>query len=157
MMPEHTPPQGFRHYVVVPIRFADLDAMGHVNNAVYQTYMETGRVHYFRDLGIWEDRHTQMIAPIMAKSIIEYKLPLNLEDDSVEVYTRCRRLGYKSYTMEHQVIVNRGGKSEVAAAGEAVVVAYDYHAGHSIAIPDHWRERIRAYEPLGPVEQPPRQ
>lgn len=153
LIPQNTSIEGFRHCVSVPIRFADLDVMGHVNNAVYLTYMEIGRVNYFRDLGIWEDRHIQMIAPIMAKSTVEYKLPLNLEDGTVEVYTRCRRLGYKSHTMEHQIICHRRGKAEVAALGEVVLVPYDYHVGLSIPVPDQWRELMREYEVIKPAEK----
>lgn len=152
-MSEHTPLEGFRHYVAVQIHFADLDAMGHVNNAVYQTYMETGRVYYFRDLGIWEDHHTQMIAPIMAKSTIEYQLPLNLDDGTAIVYTRCRRLGNKSYVMEQRIICHRNGMAQVAALGETLVVSYDYRAEHSVPIPDHWRKLIREYETVKPEEK----
>lgn len=55
---------GFRHCVTIDIRFADLDAMGHVNNAVYLTYMETARLRYALELGLW-DGTPKAIGPIM--------------------------------------------------------------------------------------------
>lgn len=136
---------GFRHSITIDIRFGDIDAMGHVNNAKYLTYMETARITYARDLGLWDGGPPRDIAPIMAKATIEYKLPLNLDDQAVEVYTRVSRLGNKSYDMEHLIVRKRDG--EVAAFGLIVVVAYDYRTGQSTPIPDAWREKLLAYEP----------
>jgi len=141
------PPDGFRHIISIDIRFSDLDAMGHVNNAKYMTYMETGRIQYFRDLGLWQGM-PRLIGPIMAKASVEYKLPLDLDDGRIEVYTRCARLGNKSYDMEHLIIRYKGDRPEVAAQGLIVLVAFDYQAGQSIPLPDAWRETIIAYEPL---------
>lgn len=74
--------------------------MGQVNNATYMTYMETGRIHYFRDLGLWNGL-PRLVGPIMAKATVDYLSPLDLDDGRVQVLTRCARLGNKSYEMEH--------------------------------------------------------
>jgi acyl-CoA thioester hydrolase len=142
-----TPPEGYRHLTPIDIRFGDLDAMGHVNNSKYLTYTESARINYFRDLGIW-DGIPRLIGPIMAKVTIEYKIPLDLSDVRVEVYTRVSRLGNKSYTIDHQIIRYKDERPEVAAYCEVVVVAFDYQAGKSILVPDSWREKMIAYEPL---------
>ncbi len=138
---------GFRHKLMMDIRFSDLDAMGHVNNARYMSYMESGRIQYFRDLGLWNGL-PRLIGPIMAKATIDYKLPLDLEDERIEVFTRCVRLGNKSYDMEHRIIRQKNGHAEIAAQAVIVLVAFDYQAGQSILIPDDWRSVIMAYEPL---------
>jgi acyl-CoA thioester hydrolase len=142
-----TLPDGFRHMTSITIRFSDLDAMGHVNNAMYLTYMETGRIQYYRDLGLWQPI-PRIIGPIMAKASVDYKLPLNLEDDDVMVYSRCARMGGKSYEMEHQIIRYKEGRAEVAAHGLMVMVAFDYRSGQSIRVPDDWRAKFSNYEPL---------
>jgi acyl-CoA thioester hydrolase len=142
-----TPPDGFRHTISIDIRFGDMDAMGHVNNAKYMTFMESGRIQYFRDLGLWQGV-PRLIGPIMAKATVEYKLPLDLDDGRIEVFTRCARLGNKSYDMEHLIVRQRDGRAEVAAQGTIVLVAFDYQTGQSIPLPDPWREAIIAYEPL---------
>ncbi len=108
--------------------------------------MESGRIQYFRDLGLW-DGLPRLIGPIMAKATIDYKLPLNLEDGAIEVYTRCSRLGNKSYDMEHLIIRFRDDQPNIAASGLIVLVAYDYRANQSILLPDKWREMITEYEP----------
>lgn len=139
--------ENFRHHITIDIRFADMDAMGHVNNAVYMTYMETGRIHYFRELNLFQDRFEMHIGPILAKSTIDYRLPLTLDDNRVEVYSRVTRLGNKSYDMEHLIVCDHNGQVEIAAQGQLVLVAYDYRAGHSVILPKNWREGITAYEP----------
>jgi acyl-CoA thioester hydrolase len=142
-----TPPDGYRHMTPITIRFGDLDAMGHVNNATYLTYMETARIQYYRDLGLWKPT-PRLSGPIMAKATVEYKLPLTLEDDQVFVYSRCSRMGGKSYEMQHQIICHRENHSEVAAYGLIVLVSFDYHVGKSMRVPEEWRSTIAAYEPL---------
>ena len=140
------PPDGYRHMTPMTIRFSDLDAMGHVNNAAYLTFMETGRIQYYRDLGMWQPI-PRLIGPIMAKASVDYKLPLNLEDDQVVVYSRCGRIGGKSYDMEHQIVRYKADHAEVAAYGLIVMVAFDYQAGQSIRVPNEWRAKFSAYEP----------
>ena len=59
---------------------------------------------------------------------------------------RTARLGTKSMRMEQVIVHAESGK--VLAEGEVVVVAFDYRAGKSIAVPDEWREKISAFEGL---------
>lgn len=133
----------FRHITSVDIRFGDMDAMGHVNNAKYLTYLETARIRYFKAIGQWDDRVTSGIGPIMARAEVDFKLPLMLDDEIVQVYTRCMRLRGRSYETE-QLVVRRDGAT--AARGIIVLVCYDYARGMSVLIPDHWRAAIRDYE-----------
>ncbi len=142
-----SPPDGFRHATPITVRFSDLDAMGHVNNATYLTYMETARIQYYRDLGLWQPT-PRLSGPIMAKATVEYKLPLTLEDNQIVVYSRCSHIGGKSYEMQHQIVRQRENHPEVAAFGLIVLVSFDYHVGKSIRVPEEWRATITAYEPL---------
>lgn len=141
-----TPPDGFRHHTHIDIRFADMDAMGHVNNAVYLTYMETARLRYARDLMLW-DGSPRVIAPILARVTVDYKLPLHLNDEAVDVFTRCSRLGNRSYEFEHLIQRTKDGVAEVVAVGQIVIVVYNYQIGQSVPIPDEWRQKMIEYEP----------
>ena len=49
-------PDGYRHSIPMEIRFADIDSLGHVNNAAYLTYMEQARLRYVRDVGVGSSR-----------------------------------------------------------------------------------------------------
>lgn len=140
-----TPPDGFRHHVPIQVRWGDLDAMGHVNNATYLTYCEQARLTYFDDLGLWDGAGGKL-GMIMAKAVIDYKLPLDSRDD-VHVFTRCSRVGNKSFDTEVVIVRRAGDQHAVAAHAVITIVVFDYAAGRSAPMPDAWRAKLFAYEP----------
>lgn len=140
----------FRFSHPIEVRYADIDALQHVNNATYFTYMETARTHYMREVlgwsGGWRD-----LSIIIARATCDYLLPIRW-GDRIRVYLRTARLGRKSFDFEYAIVrEHEGQESEVVATGTSVQVAYDYGRGESMPIPEEWRARIIAYEP-GPVE-----
>jgi acyl-CoA thioester hydrolase len=126
----------------VQVRWGDLDALGHVNNAVYLTYMETARVRYVSELHLWRGEGSKR-GMIVARAALDYKAPLRLED--AVAYTRISRLGNKSLDFEQ--VIARKSDDEIVCSGVIVGVAYDYTIEQSIRIPDEWRTIITAYEP----------
>ncbi len=146
-----TPPDGFRHHYAIQVRWGDMDALGHVNNAVYLTYLEQARVDYTRrELGLWDGGGGQ-IGLIMARVEIDFKLPLFAGDD-VHVFTRTIRLGNRSGVTEQWIMRLKDDQLQLASRALVTVVVYDYTANQSSAIPDAWRERIKAYEIVAPAE-----
>lgn len=141
----NTAPEGFRHHLPVGIRYGDMDTLGHVNNAMYLTYVEQARISYIRDLQLWQGGATDL-GLIVAKVTIDYKSALTLDDGLVEVWTRCSRLGNRSFVMQHQLLVG-DDPARLAAVGEVVLVVYNYITAESVALPDAWRDAITAYEP----------
>src|SRR2546421_594368 len=105
---------------VEPVRFRDLDAMGHVNNAVFLTYIEQARflARAGAATGI-ED--TNMI---VARVEIDFKAPVQFGQE-VEISVRASRFGAKSFDFEY--VLRVGG--EVVAEAKSVQVAYDYARG----------------------------
>jgi acyl-CoA thioester hydrolase len=114
------------------VRFRDLDGMGHVNNAVFMTYMETARLNYFRSLGLGDNPLEGMI---LARAEVDFRSPIEL-GERVEVGVRAGRIGTKSFELDQEVRADR----RVAAEGRFVLVAYDYTTNQSQEIPDSWRE-----------------
>jgi acyl-CoA thioester hydrolase len=139
-----TAPEGFRHHVQLVIRYGDLDRLSHVNNAKYLTYIEYGRLRYFVDLGLWHGGIAEK-GVIVARITMDYNLPLKMDDGTVDVYSRCVRMGNKSFDIESLIVRSRDGA--VAGAGTTTVVAYDYGAEKTIVVPDDWRKIISDYEP----------
>lgn len=135
----------FRHRIPMPLRWSDLDAMGHVNNAKYLTYLEQARIRYCEDVGFWDGR-SGGIGLIMARVELDYRIPLE-EKDPVYVYTRVARIGNRSMETEQWIVRDHDGALQIAAQGKVTVVAYDYHAGQSAPVPASWRDHILAYEP----------
>ncbi|MDR5674401.1 Acyl-CoA thioesterase FadM [Halalkaliarchaeum sp. AArc-CO] len=120
----------------VQVRFRDLDAYGHVNNAVYVTYLEQARVEYLRTVlgaGIGE------LDVVLASLSVDYRKPVT-DADSVEVAIDVPELGRSSVPMEYEI---RTGGSVVAVA-ESVLVTYDFESDSSKPIPEEWREEIAA-------------
>lgn len=136
----------FRFSHPIEVRYADIDALQHVNNATYFTYMETARVHYFREVVGWRGGWGSL-AFIIARAECDYLLPIEW-GDRVRVCLRTSRIGGKSLDFEYAIVCEcDDGPPRIAAAGRTVQVAFDYARGESIPVPTEWRERITAYEP----------
>ncbi|GAB5494077.1 MAG: thioesterase family protein [Phototrophicaceae bacterium] len=135
----------YRYQMPITVRFADLDALGHLNNAKYLTYIEQVRIMYVRDVCTWDGKwHT--LGMILARTEIDYTLPIGF-DDKVTAYARVSRLGNKSFDMSYILTRQREEKAvEIVAEAKTVMVSYDYEQDQTVAIPTLWRERITAYE-----------
>lgn len=123
----------------IEIRFADIDAMGHVNNAVYLSYFEQARIHYFSKLGGAWDWKSQGV--LLAKNLVEYKLPILLTDHVV-IKTKCIHMGGKSLTFSYLVQKMVNGEAHTCSTGESVLVCFDSIKGKTIEVPDVWRSTI---------------
>ncbi|MBO9320091.1 MAG: acyl-CoA thioesterase, partial [Chloroflexus sp.] len=123
------------HYRI-EVRFRDLDALGHVNNAVYATYFESARIAYYQRLvGGSLDR----LGIILAELTISYKAPAHFGDELL-VGVRVSKIGGKSFTMDYAIA--RVGDGALIATGQSVLVAYDYAAGRSVPVSDEFRARV---------------
>ena len=88
--------EGFKHKTPIQIRFKDVDSFQHVNNANHFTYIEIARVHYFDE----QDMKWSKQGVILASAKIDYKLPILLRE-KVFVYTKCSRMGNKSFDLSY--------------------------------------------------------
>ena len=120
-------------------RFSDLDPMGHVNNAVYLTWIENARIEFLRRLGAFDRPDIQEMAMILARAEVDFRAPIGFGDE-IEIGVRTARLGTKSFDLEYEL---RSGDRVVAQA-KTVLVAYDYGTNESREIPDEWRRRLAA-------------
>ncbi len=127
----------------VKVRFRDLDAFGHVNNAVYFTFMEMARVEYFAQLGILKPGEIPRPFFIIAEATCQFKAPIDMET-SLIIQSRVSRLGNSSFDMEYRFVDEAGGT--VLATGRTVQVTYDYTAGRSVSLPEEWRAAIARLE-----------
>jgi acyl-CoA thioester hydrolase len=134
----------FRH--LLEIRFRDCDAMRHVNNAVYFTYLEQGR------LALWKalvgSRRLEDINFILVHAECDYLVPITLGDE-VEVSMRVASLGRSSFAFEYQLVDRENGR--LFATARTVQVMYDYGRGRSIPIPEELRAML---EPPGQEPAP---
>ena len=115
------------------VRFRDLDSMGHVNNAVFLTYLEEARIAFLFGRGAT----TESI--IVARVEIDYRSPVRL-GDTLEVGVRCSRLGTKSFDLEYELRV----RDQVVAEARSVQVFYDYERREPTELPADWRQALTA-------------
>jgi acyl-CoA thioester hydrolase len=125
-------------WYVVPhhVLFGDLDAFGHVNNAVYFTYFEWGRTQLWFELTEWGGARD--VGFILAHAECDFRLQLEMEP--IEIWTRIAEMGTSSLHFECQIRKRSGG--EVAATGKIVAVLFDWARQSKRAIDDELRRKV---------------
>ncbi len=128
-------------------RFRDIDAMGHVNNAVYFTYMEQTRTEYY--LKIANVRRLGEIGFILASESCDFRSPISF-GETVVLRAWPTRIGDSSFTLRYEMRVKEDGR--LAAEGESVQVSYDYAAKKPKPMPPEFRRAIEAELRAGPPQ-----
>lgn len=137
--------ENFKSKVNIQVRFGDTDALGHINNAKYLSYMEVARIQYFNHLFAdsidWENEGF-----ILAKAEINFRKPVFL-NDYLELYTRVSRFGTKSFDMDYLFVRTlKSGEQEIVATGLTVQVTMSFKNHQTIPVPEKYRETIQAFE-----------
>ena len=132
----------FADATTLTVRWRDLDALAHVNNAVVFTYLEHARVAYLRHLGLVPNDPTA-VGMIMAEAGCQYRSPLRLREQ-VTVHIRASEIKNSSFVFRYRI---DGQDGRLAATAHTVQVCYDYHAERHIRMPQAWRGAITAHEP----------
>ncbi len=131
--------EGFGFVRSQPVEFRDLDGLGHVNNAVYGSYLESAKVDYFREIvGVTDLQELGIVADLK----ITFRSPAFL-GETLAIGTRIGQVGTKSLQFEFEF---RGPDGRLVAEGTSVHVAFDYELRQTTAVPDEWRTRIEAHE-----------
>jgi len=115
------------HEKTIEIRWRDQDAYGHVNNAVYLTYIEEVRDAWITDL-LGRDGGGDAWDYVTARVAIDFRRELTLEDEQVVARCSLVRLGNSSVTTREEIFTREG---ELAAQAEVVLVARDPESGRS--------------------------
>jgi acyl-CoA thioester hydrolase len=121
------------HEKQIEIRWRDQDAYGHVNNAVYLTYLEEVRDEWLdAALGDAGDAWGY----VTARVAIDFRRELTQDDDAIVARLRLVRIGNSSLTTREEIVTVAG---ELAAEAEAVLVARDRETGRSRPLTDDER------------------
>ena len=114
----------FKSKVKIQVRYADLDTYGHVNNKAYLSFLEEARIHYIKDLNLESKITIFDFGAVVGRIDIKYLYPIQYYDE-VYAYTRCSRLGNKSYDLENIIVIKRGDQSIIAAQATVTMVSFD--------------------------------
>ena len=129
------------------VRFRDCDPMGHVNNAVYLTYLEQARFHHWRATGLARRALDSPAAPgaaapedvpgvIIARVEIDYRRPAKY-GDLLHIHLGVAAIGRTSFTYEYEIVDAAGA---LVATAKTVIVRFDYAAGKPVPIPEDLRQ-----------------
>ena len=125
----------------IDLRFRDVDAMGHVNNAVYFTYFEYGRLKFFYS----ESRKEKFpgFAFILAHVSCDFIRPVTL-NDGLTLQMWIKEIGGKSFKFHYQ-LVGADNPAVTFATGESVQVCFDYQKNTSIPISEGLNAQLSVY------------
>ena len=124
------------HEKEIEIRWRDLDAYGHVNNAVYLTYLEEARDEWLTDAlasdgDAWDY--------VLARVAVDFRRELRQEDDRVIARCALASLGTSSLRTREELLTIAG---ELAAEAEAVLVARDRATGRGRPLSERERTAL---------------
>lgn len=117
------------------VRFGDTDAMGHVNNATFLTYLEDARVGFFAEV---VGDVVGLPGMILARTEVDFVRPILFGTGPVRTTAWVEQVGTKSFRMGYTMEQD----GEVVARAVSVQVAYDYAAGASRPLTDHERSAL---------------
>jgi acyl-CoA thioester hydrolase len=134
---------GYKIITDVPVRFADTDALGHVNNAHYLSFLECSRIEYIRH--VLGRIKTEDFGVIIARVEIDYKSPA-FHHETLRVGCRVYELGGSSIKMEYRI--EEKASHRLVASAKSVMVAFDYGLGRPVRMSDDWRRRMEEFDGL---------
>jgi acyl-CoA thioester hydrolase len=134
---------GFPVVTELPVAWGEMDALGHVNNAVYFRYIESGRMACFSRLGMLDDIPRTGIGPILHSVSCRFRLSLTYPD-TISVGTRITDIGDDRFTLESKIVSHRHNR--VAAEAQSIIVMLDYRANRKVPLSAGLRKNIAELE-----------
>lgn len=134
-LPEH---KKLVHQLVIPIRWGDMDAMGHVNNTVYFRYMESTRIDWFDKIGILPNPKGE--GPVIVNAFCNFYKQLEYPGDILaKMYVSDPgRTTFESWcTLER---VDQPGRVDAAGGGTTIWV--NFLQQKAVTLPDWVREKV---------------
>ncbi|MBK5720435.1 acyl-CoA thioesterase [Dysgonomonas sp. Marseille-P4677] len=138
-------PETFKSTLPIQIRFNDIDALGHINNNLYFSYFDLGKINYLEDLK--GKSATSWIEGLIVVARIEtdFLSPIYYKEN-IAVDTKIISLGEKSGVFLQQIRNVKNG--DIKCRCKTVFVTYNADTQSSMLIPDVWRKAISEVEEL---------
>ena len=121
----------------VTVRFAETDALGHVNNTSYFIYLEEARMHFLKEIG--QDMKMKNWSFILASTKCDF-LSQAYFDQVLKIDTSVFKVGTKSFQLEHAISCKQTGVP--IAKGNAILVQFNFDKQESEQIPELLKEKL---------------
>lgn len=140
-----------RHIYSCPLRWSDMDAYGHVNNAVFLRYLEEARIDLIHQLRLKAAEGSFADGSVVARHEIDYLRPLVYRADPVTVETWVAKVGAASMTVSYEV----KDTEQVYVRASTVVVPFDFASGRPRRVTADEKELLKTFsdEPDGSSEE----
>lgn len=126
------------HSCQVPVRWGDMDAYGHVNNALYMRYLEEARVQLLANIGAAMDGNG--IDPVVINVGCTFLRPVNYPATMI-IKSYVGEIGRSSF-MVHYELATTDAPDILCSEGYSKVVWMDHKTGRSVSLPDQIRSKI---------------
>ncbi|MBM7167103.1 acyl-CoA thioesterase [Streptomyces sp. G44] len=121
-----------RYTYPCPLRWADADAYGHVNNALYLRFMEEARTRMFQEVLPADEADRRRHAFVVSRAAVEYRVPLQYREDPVDVCVKVAQRKGVSFDLAYEV----RDADHVYAEGTTTIVAYNLDTGRPRRLSD---------------------
>ncbi|MBY4678049.1 acyl-CoA thioesterase [Marinobacterium arenosum] len=126
------------HSCVLPLRWGDMDAYGHVNNAMYMRYLEEARCQMLAAMDV--QLEGSRLAPVIINVGCTFLRPL-IYPDTVTIHCYGSEPGRSSFMSTYEIFSEAQGGQKVSE-GYAKIVWMDHQTGKSVPLPDHVRGQL---------------
>lgn len=141
-MREQVTRDDFTYWQEIEVRWGDMDAQGHVNNATYFTYCESARVKLLGEMGA-RGKASGEHGPALVSASCDFRKQV-VYPARLDVGVRVDEIGRRSFSMKYGIFFH--GTDEVAAISSSVNAWVDYNEGRAIALPDWLRAKLARYQ-----------
>lgn len=134
--------ENFKNSLPIQIRFSDIDAIGHINNNIYFSYFDLGKINYFENL---KSSYVSWIdgLVVVARLEIDFIAPIFYKE-SIAVDSKIIKVGNKSAVFLQQI--RNTLTNEIKCRCTSIVVAFNPTTNKGMPIPDIWRKGMSEYE-----------
>ncbi|ATL32260.1 acyl-CoA thioesterase [Streptomyces formicae] len=115
-----------------PLRWADADAYGHINNAMFLRYMEEARTRMFREVLAEDEAGRRRHAFVVSRASLDFRAPLHYREDPVDVHVRVAQSRAVSFELTYEI----RDADQLYADGATTIVAYNLDTGRPRRLTD---------------------
>jgi acyl-CoA thioester hydrolase len=134
MNPQTITRSDFKSFITIETRWKDMDALGHINNATFLTYLESGRIELVKK---WDFKKPPFI---QASTKIDYLRQLS-HPATLQIGQKISRVGHKSFDILTGIFVE--GEEEPTAQAVTTLVTFDYESQKTVPVPEVIRRDLK--------------
>ncbi|OEE80103.1 acyl-CoA thioesterase [Vibrio genomosp. F6] len=127
----------------IPVAWGEMDALNHVNNAVYFRYFETARIAHFNKVELMEEMAMTKVGPVLGETQCRYKLPVTYPD-TLLIGSKVTDMQSDRFTMQYEIVSKKLGK--ITTIGSATIVMFDFKTNQKAELSERLSLAIKALD-----------